>query len=94
MSSLHRVSRLSGRRGIGRADIQRQNNVSAQLVLDLHHALRCEHVRRSIQVRFKRSPLLAQFAQMTQAKDLKAAAVSQDRTIPAHKRVEPPEFSD
>ena len=92
MRALHRRLRLLRRAWVGCANIERQDDVRAQLRLDLHDAFRRKHVRRAIQVRLKSCAVLAQFAQVAQAKDLEAAAIGKYGPIPVRKRVQTPKL--
>ena len=51
-------------------------------------------MRRAIEVRFEGRALLAQLAQVSQAEDLEAAAIGQDRPVPVHEGVQPAELLD
>src|SRR5712691_10034636 len=94
MRALHSCFRLLPRARIGRANVERQDDVRAQLRLDLHDTLWRQHMRRAIQVRLKIRAILAQFTQVTEAKDLEAAAIGEYRSIPVSKRVQATKFSN
>ena len=69
--------------------IERHGNVGAKRNLDIHRMLRRKEVRPAIQMRPKLHPVLGHLAQFIEAEDLKAARVSQNGAIPAHKPVQP-----
>ena len=49
---------------------------------------------RAVKVGLETNPFLADFAEFTEAEDLKTAAVREDGTLPVHKGVQPPELPD
>src|SRR6266568_3755215 len=94
VGALHPLPRLCRCAGICGADIQRQDNIRAECSLDPHDALRRQQVQRSIQVRLESRSLLAQFAQVAQAENLEAAAISQNGAVPVHKSMQPAKIAD
>src|SRR6266581_254839 len=85
MGALHGLLCLQRRTRVGGTDIQWENDIGSKLSLSTHDALRRQQMGRAIQVRFECSTFLAQSAQVTEAKDLEAATIGQDGTIPMHK---------
>ena len=66
----------------GAALVEGHDDVRTDRALDVHHLLRREEVLRSVDVRAEEGALLVQFAILREGKDLKAAAVGQDRFAP------------
>ena len=54
--------------------------------LDRHHLPGPEEQLRAVQVGLERDAVVADLPQLRQAEDLEAAAVGQDRAVPAHER--------
>ena len=69
-------------------------DVGAEQALDLDRALRRQHVRRAVDVRLEAHALLAHLADLGQRHDLEAAAVGEDRPVPAHEGVQAAEAGD
>ena len=74
--------------------VQHHGHVHPQRLLYPHHLLRRQKVRRTVQVGAERHPLLGDLAHGRQAQHLVAAAVGQDRPVPAHERVQPAHVPD
>ena len=87
------VHRLPGG-GIGRAFVERHDDVRAEVLLDLDRTLGREEVRRAVEVALETHALLAEVAQAGEAEDLVAAAVGEEGTVPAREAVEAPEVRD
>jgi hypothetical protein len=79
------IARLIG----ARAFVEGHDDVGPQQALDLHRAFGREHVPRSVEMAGERDAFLGDLAQVRQAHDLIAAAVGQDRAVPAHEFVQP-----
>ncbi len=77
---------LSGR--IRRTFVKNHDNIGAEVVLDANRGFRVKVNRAAIHRRLKSNPLFRDFAQFTEAPDLKAARVRQDRPLPAGKIVQ------
>ncbi len=75
-------------RRILRALIERHRDVRAERDLHIHRVLRREEVRRPVDMRPERDPLVGHFAQIAQAENLKPARVREDHPIPAHEPVQ------
>ena len=62
--------------------------------LDLDRPLRRQHVLRPVDVRLERAALLRDLADLRQAHHLEAAAIGQDRAVPAHELMQATEPRD
>ena len=58
------------------------------------HALRCKQMLRAVDMRLKNDAFLRNLVEISEAPDLKSAAICQNRTIPSHKAVKTARFSD
>ena len=91
---LHRrFGLLLGRRE-RRAFVERHDDVGVEQALDLDRALGAEHVHRPVEVALEADPLLALLGQLGEAHHLIAAAVGQDRPLPAHEAMQPAQPRD
>jgi len=70
--------------GIGRAFIQAHHDVRPDRLLDREGLFRSHEVSRTVDVRLEEDPFRRDLAQLGQAVDLEAAAVGEDRFLPAH----------
>src|SRR5690625_3215484 len=79
---------------IRRALIENHRDVRAEFPLDFHSFPRTEKHIFPVEMRLKRNPVLADFPELSQTKNLKTAAIGQYRFLPAHKRMQATEFSN
>ena len=68
--------------------VESHHDVGADGALDIHDSLGGEEVSRAVDVRAEVGALFGEFALSRQGKDLKAAAVGEDRPLPAVELVE------
>jgi hypothetical protein len=80
--------------GPRRALVDHHRDVGAEVGLDCHHLARAEEQARAVEMRLERHAVLADFAQLREAEDLKAAAVGQDRSVPPHEAVQAAQVAD
>src|SRR2546423_11332728 len=69
--------------------IELHDDVGAQVALDLHYGLGREETARTVDVRLKLHSFLVDCPQLREGKDLKAAGVSKNRTVPIHESMQP-----
>ena len=85
---LHGLLRVGALTGIRRAFVESHDNVGTEPMLNFHDLLRGEEVVRAVQVRLEAHAIGGDLVAVTEAEDLEAAAVGEDRLGPAHKGVE------
>src|SRR5262249_27606656 len=68
--------------------------VASQGRLDVNDALWGKEMVGTIEMRLKANPLLRQFAHCSQAEDLVAPAVRQNRPVPAHEAMQPAQLAN
>src|SRR5215212_8238443 len=73
-----------------RALVQRHGHVRTQILLHPGRQLRRKYVPRTVIDRGELDTLLRDMSRLGEREDLVAAGVRKDRTVPAHKAVEPP----
>ncbi len=79
-------------RHAGRALVKSHGNGRSQIRLDLHAFLRPHENLFSVNMGMEIHPLLLDFPQARQGKDLEPAGICQDGLVPDHKFVEPAQF--
>ena len=77
-----------------RALVEAHDAVGPERFLDADRRFGRQRERASIDVRAEDDLLVVNLCQLGQAEDLKAAAVGQDRSVPAHKPVQAAQFFD
>ena len=80
--------------GVGYALVQNHADVGAQIFLNSHARFGGDEELCAVEMRGERNPVLGDFAELRQAERLKSAAVRENRPLPAHELVEPPEARD
>jgi hypothetical protein len=90
----HGLAHLVGRRGQPDQVVERHGDVRAQAVLHAHRLFGREVMPRAVQVRAKVHALLAHAVQLVHAHHLEAAAVGEDRVLPAHEAVQAAHAAD
>ena len=75
-----------------RTFVQTHNAVGSQLLLDANALFRRQFENTAIDMGPKNDLVVIHFALLRQAKHLKATAVGQDRTVPAHESMQPAKF--
>jgi hypothetical protein len=88
MSTQRSLPYLIRRAGIGGTFVQRQNDIGAELRLDLHYPCRGQDDLRAIQVRSESYTIIVYNAHLSQAEDLESTTIGQNGTRPAHKAME------
>ena len=68
--------------------VELHDHVGAEVALDPHHGFGRERAPRSVDVAAELDAVLDDRAQRLQGEHLKAAGVGEDRTVPAHERVQ------
>ena len=71
--------------------IEHHRNVWSQLLLERQHRLRRAPMLTAINDRIERHGCIVDFHLIAKRKDLKATRIGQDRPIPVHELVKPPE---
>jgi hypothetical protein len=85
-----RASALVGR--IRRALVERHDDVGAERLLDLDRALGVSSSGRAVDLAREAHAAVGDLG-LRQREHLEAAAVGEDRSVPAHERVQPPSFA-
>ena len=88
----HRRPRLLFRRRIGRALVEDHRHVGVQVVLHLYRTLGRQLDGVAVDRRLEADALLAELAELGQREDLEAAAVGDQRPLPAHELVQAAEL--
>ena len=86
--ALHRVGGVLAAARVGRALIEHHRHVRADQLLDAHALGRAEEHLRAVHRAAEAHALLADAPVLGQREDLVAAAVRQDRPVPAHEAVQ------
>ena len=81
---------LIGRR-VGHTLVKGHGHIGAQMGLDAHGLLRPHEDAPPVDVRGEGDPLLGDLPQAGEGEHLKPTAVGQDRPLPVHESVEPPQ---
>ena len=82
------VGRLVARGGIGEALVEHHGDVRAEPRLDVDGALGRQQMPGAVEVRLELGAFLGDHAPLGEAEDLEAAAVGQDRPVPADEAVQ------
>ena len=80
--------------GPRRTFVDDHRDVAAEVLLDRHDLARPEKQFRPVEVRLKRHAVVPDIAQLRERENLEPAAVGQDRSVPAHKTVQPTKVAD
>ena len=75
-----------------RALVERHRDVRAERCLDVHRRLGSKEARGAVEVILKVHPLLGDLPEFREREHLEAAAVGQDRSLPAHEPVQAAEL--
>jgi hypothetical protein len=74
--------------------VQHHRNIATEFFLNADRILWTQVNGGAIEMRFESRPIFGDPIHVTERKNLKAAAVGQDRAIPSHKSVKPSQFRD
>ena len=74
--------------------VQHHDDVGPQRHLDFHRPLGREELRAAVEMRAEGHALLAQLANLVHGENLEAAAVGQQRALPAHEAVQAAQLTD
>ena len=90
----HRFALRLVARGCRDELVERHRNIRPEQALDFDRPFGREHVRRAVEVTFEANAFLAGRGERGKAHHLIAAAVRQDRPVPAHESMQPAKLRD
>src|SRR5215207_5935256 len=79
---------------MGRALVERHDDVRTEILLDLHRTLRANECRRTVEVILEIDSLLGNLPQLGQRENLEPPAIREYRSLPAHELVQTALSSD